>query len=295
MRYYSDWLEFKGNEMVVNDYKCNFDFIDLPNLAYALEKQVTCIYEYFQGEKLTLLVSGGIDSQMMAYAFVKARIPCDFVHFDISFEGRKNEAELLFVKQFSLEFGEVEIVPFDFSYQDVKLFAYEKDWLNTGCGAGHLLQLMAYEILEQKRTGYFVSSPGIFWTTPEGGFLSNFKTTNMTGFDFERNIPFMYFSPHLIHYYEKVHRTNQVYRYYKRFEPKHLAFTELGMFLRPKLSGWECMHDADYSEFTRLDFGNHFSPTHNQVRVRDFFMHKLQMEGQKKTVNDYVQMYSLGN
>ena len=304
MRYYSNWLEFKGDEMVINDYLCQHDHMDSQNLEHALIRQAQCIYQHFQDDKLTLLVSGGIDSQMMAHGFLKANIPCDLIHFNITFEGRKNEAEFLFTEHFflnnvfdadRLNFNQANFVHFNFTYQDVKLAAYEKDWLNTGCGAGHLLQLMAYEKFAQDTNGYFVSSPGIFWTTPEGGFLSNFKTTNMAGFDFERNIPFMYFSPHLIHYYEKVHRSHEVYQYYKRFEPKHLAFTELGMFLRPKLSGWECMHDADYSEFTRLDFGNHFAPTHKHVRVKDFFMEQLNMEGQKKVVNDYVQTYSLGN
>ena len=290
--------------MVINDYRCLHDFTNSPNLEYALIQQANCIYKNFKKEKLTLLVSGGIDSQMMAYGFLKAKIPCELVHFNITYEGRKNEAELLFVKQFDLDcarnsdmptFDQITVVSYDFSYQDVKLSVYEKDWLNTGCGAGHLLQLMAYERFIENKDGYFVSNPGIFWTTPEGGFLSNFKTTNMTGFDFDRNIPFMYFSPHLINYYEKVHRIHEVYRYYKRFEPKHLAFTEIGLFLRPKLSGWECMHNADYSEFTRIDFGNHFAPTHKRVNVRSFFMEQLNLSGDKKVVSDYVQMYSLGN
>lgn len=292
MRYHSNWLEFIGEKMVINSYTS--PRFDTPSTLHdALLRQAKCIYDDHSNENLILLISGGIDSQMMTYGFVKQNIPCKIVHFDMRYEGRKSEAELLFTKQFEIEHGiDVEYITFNFSKQDILLAAKEKDWLNTSSGCGNLLQLMAYDIYSETTDGKFVSSPGSFFFSSEGGFLVNLVNGQVHGIDINRNIPFMYYSQHLINYYEYVHRNHAVYQYYNRFDPKHLAFTELGMFLRPKLGSWECIHDADYSTLTKLDFGNQFSSTLLNYPTRHFFQNEIGIEGQKTHNTEYVMVYS---
>jgi len=289
MRYYSNWLEFKNDEMVVHNYSsCN----DSYNLKHALKKQAQSIYEKYKN--LNLLLSGGIDSHMMACGFIESKIPCKFTHFNIKYQGKENEAELFFVKEFMNEYNiDINIVDYDFNHEDVVLFAKEKDWVNTGCGVGHLLQLLAYEDYKNKCQEYFVSGVGGLVFCEGEGRLTNFAKFASSGFDFESNIPFIYYAPFLIQYYEKVHKTSKLYQWYNRFEPKHLAFTELGLFLRPKLNTSECLHDKDYRDYTRLDFGKHLSVSYFDEGNLKYFKEKFNLHDKKNLEVFYSVLYSL--
>jgi hypothetical protein len=77
----------------------------------------------------------------------------------------------------------------------------------------------------------------------------------------ENNVmSFYHYAPYVYKYYEYAHRKSFWLQYPVNFEPKHLAYTELGFDFRPKLSGWEGVIDQDYAELTTIDFGTGYDP-----------------------------------
>lgn len=242
-KFHKDWLYYDYQDLIVNKYPLG----DTPvSLIDALKKQAKTIHEEI--ENPIVFMSGGIDSQAVALAF-KGLKNVRYVFICPTFEGRKCETEYFFATQFAQKHDiPLEIVEEEYDRDSLKAFLEEKNFWNTGTGAGTIFQLPVIE--RERKNGYPITADGHFVYERRGErCYGTFKKPGLVlsqGIKLENQILFDFYAPYMFMYYEQAHIENPELQYHKKIEAKNLIYNELGFPFRPKLSGWEFLIDMEH-------------------------------------------------
>jgi len=252
MNFKNNWIEIpnKDENIIIN----NYSGYTPKTLLEALRLQAKQICEDFNN--ITVMVSGGIDSQQAALGFRHFE-NIRYVFLRIWIDNEYNKTEYLFAKEFAKKYA-IELEIFDVQ---INIQKHLIDYIKQESGLGALLQLYSYkEFSKQNRNSNIVVS------TPLMSFHRNGKICSgkipspyrglAQGYDPEKYILFYMYSPTIFKYYEYIHKKTKEIQYFIKFQPKNLAFTELGLPLRAKLNGWEISTENFIENLTLLDFGN---------------------------------------
>lgn len=296
------WLSFSDDhsQMFVDEYPSKHTIE--PTFEQTLIKQAKIIHA--DHPKLIHFLSGGIDSQTSAYAFLKAKIPIKHVFLKIYFNDVYNRAEYLFAQQFAHTHNlDLEICEYRYDSASLTDLALREDHFNTGKGVGALLQIEGFQKYVNDYPDHMImASYGNFLYKREGstcyGLVPNIHTGLFTGFLHERTLSFYYYTPLIFQYYEHLHRSDLMLQYPTRYQPKNFAYTHLGFPLRPKLNSWEQLHpDKSYSNLTLIDFGNDKTPRIDpSMYSQKLLLKAMNIESkdilQRKPSNDnYTELY----
>ncbi len=243
MKFYNDWISYDYKDLVVDQYPPENTPPDM-SMHFYLYKQAKAIAA--EVENPIVFVSGGIDSQAVAKAF--KNIPGTRFIFICPIFREENgtehicKEELFYAKSFAKQNGiELEIVQEIYTQDSLRDFLEERNFWNTGTGAGTIFQLPVIE--RERKNGYPITADGHFIFTREGSKCSGiFKKPGLVlseGIKLENQILFDFYAPYMFFFYEMKHRATPELQYKKRIEAKNLIYTDLGFPLRPKLSGWE--------------------------------------------------------
>jgi hypothetical protein len=234
-------------------------------------KQANLIFD--KHKKLMVTVSGGIDSQTIAYAFIKANLPVEYVFADFQLDTHHNDLEKTFALQFAKDNNiNLKIIDFKYTFDDIEYLMFETGYF-TGIrnGIGGTFQ---FDFLRKMTDMYpnhvIVTGCGGFKflrtnNTCSGNILDVFNGVNAFCLndddDSKKKIgsqatSFIYYSPIVVDYYQSKHRMNKMLQYPTSYQPKNMSYTELGFPMRYKLSSAEHMNgEYDYKTITRLNFG----------------------------------------
>lgn len=303
MLFYKNWIEIKNFKMKLNNY---MDMVIEDNLEKNLIKQSNFIYNNFSN--IVVSVSGGVDSQTAAYGFIKAKLPVKYLFLKIWFEGNYNKEDYFYAKEFCDENNvELDIFEYEYTKESLQDLILEQDYFNSCRGFGTLLQLNCFEQYKKEQKNInIVGAPGNFLFEREKnickGLMPNFSNGVTTGFNENGNISFFYYTPLIFKYYEIIHKKDKRLQFLKNYQPKNLAFTELGFPLRPKLNSWEQHHkNKDYINLTLIDIGNDKGPKleknkNSQRILLDSLGYseniKNKIMGNKPHVKEYIELYN---
>ena len=256
-----NWLYFsKTTAPVVNKYHSN----GLHNsLTEALIAQAKCIYNDFKDRRVVISMSGGIDSQVAAFAFAKANLPVKYVYFHITFENRP-EKERIYVDEFAKRYEvDLEIINYNFSKHEFKNFLIKEKWHPEASPGFQLFRKCYNDYLETYPDTLFVRAPASFYYLREGCVCSGVLKfpIYLLGYMYTycpQHVCFEFYSTHLFEYYESLHRKNKLLQFHKQFQAKNLAYTELGFDLREKLATPDWFDDDFHKTFNRtsIDFAS---------------------------------------
>ena len=258
-----NWLYFPDNmsSPIVNKYPIHEPYHSLSEAAIA---QAKSIYNDYKDRRIVILVSGGLDSQLAAFAFSKANLPVKYLYFNVTLENRP-EKERIYVDEFVKKHEiDLEIMSLNFSKMELKNFFINEKYHPREMLAGFsIFRKLFKDYLETYSDTLFVRSTVPFYYLREGGTC--FGTVQI-GNDFLDKIPnyspqhvsFEFYTTHLYEYYESLHRKNKLLQFQKKFQPKNFAYTELGFDLREKTATPDWF-DNDFhqpSRRTRIDFAD---------------------------------------
>jgi len=258
-----DWLYIPSSKgtPVVNNYPIHGYSTSLSD---ALIAQVKCIYNDFKDRRIVISLSGGIDSHQVAYAFAKANLPVKYVHFNFTFENRP-EKERIFIDEFAKKFNiDVDIIDYNFSKQSFKDFLVQIKYLsNIGY---HLLKKSHSDYLKIYPDAVFVQGNQWFDFLRNGNVcygslnLDPYYPQSSHIFD-PSSLTFQLYSTHLFEYFEYLHRKDKILQFHEKFQPKNLAYTELGFHLREKLGNCDWQTDNFHTPHVRtsIDFAYEMS------------------------------------
>lgn len=254
----SKWLDFSTDNVLI-DYNIYNLCEQNTDLTSSLILQAKSIYNDFKNP--VVFVSGGIDSQTMAYGFIKANIPVRFVNFKFLFNDMFCFSEQFYVKQFfeknNTSYETIEVIH---NKQSILSLFEKYDHFNTSRGFGILQILDSYlTFMKNNKNSTIITGSGIFAFERKNnicyGNIPHYNKGVTTSLLDNNIISFYNYAPYIYKYYEYVHKKNIWLQYPVNFEPKNLAYTELGFEFRPKLAGWEHFSNKDYSELTTIDYG----------------------------------------
>jgi len=93
--FHNDWITYDYNNLTVNEYP-NKNFHPT-TFKTALKEQSLVIA---QDVKPAVFVSGGIDSQAIAFGFKSLNIDADYIYIRSSYNGHYDKLEYFFVNEF---------------------------------------------------------------------------------------------------------------------------------------------------------------------------------------------------
>lgn len=272
-----DWLyipSFNGSP-VVNNYPIHGYSTSLSD---ALIAQAKCIYNDFKDRRIVISLSGGIDSHQVAYGFAKANLPVKYVYFNFTFENRP-EKERIFIDEFAKKFDvDVDIIDYNFDKQSLKDFLLQTRYLldvkfySSSVGL-FLFKKSHSDYLEIYPDTMFVQGDQWFDFLRSGNVCYGSLNINpiylQDAVIFENSIlTFQFYSTHLFEYFEYLHRKDKILQFHKKFQPKNLAYTELGFPLRQKIGicDWQTNDFHTSPTRTSIDFANESS---FQMQLKD--------------------------
>jgi hypothetical protein len=257
--YCNDWCTYDNSNLKVNSYlECETPH----NIHDALSLQAEAVDKAYSN--YVMFLSGGIDSHTKALGFILSGIYVEFVIIKHSYNNKHNNLEIFYAKQFCKKYN-VKLTVFEVNYtkKDICALMLEHDFLHSTIGSGSLFQLdgMRKYIAE---TGYKIvtsHTPFTFSRTDDtcSGYMYKPNSGVLQYLDPNSVIVFDVHSPYLYKYYEYTHRTTPELQVLKQYEAKNLAYGELGLTLRPKLSGWEFLCEKDYSKLSTIDWSDDHS------------------------------------
>jgi hypothetical protein len=257
--YYNNWCTYKNSNVDINEYK---SYKTPSSLSDALKIQAKLIDD--TNSDYVVFLSGGIDSQTKALGFILAGIDVKFVTLKHTYNGKSNDLEIFYAQQFCNKHN-VELTMFEINYSklDIQDIILERDLLSTAVGTGAVFQFDGYRKYIEQTGSKIVTSytPFTFkrveqtchgyMCKPDGNVLRYLNPDNIIVFDI--------YAPYLYRYYEHVHRNTLEIQILKQYEAKNLAYNELELPFRPKLSGWEFLCDKDYSTLNTIDWSDDHS------------------------------------
>lgn len=213
-----------------------------------------------------VFVSGGIDSQVMALAFARTKEPATYIYIRPWIDNHYNEVEYVYASAFAHE-HEIKLDVVDLRFDDAKHlgeFLLEQNYFNSPVGSGTVFLLEGIRQAKERWDGTPVTADGHFVFTRTGAMCrGSFKKPGLSlseGIRLEDQILFDFYSSDMFAYYEWTHRNTLQYQIPTRMEAKNIFYNELGIQLRPKMSGWEFLDSQhDYSKLSTIDFANDHS------------------------------------
>lgn len=257
MNFFNDWISYKNNKIVINDYDCNLHIGN--SFEDTLVSQAKIIYDNFKN--LNVFVSGGIDSQTIAYAFKKSKLPVNYYFIKMNYNDSYNKTEYFFASEFCKKYDiNLKILEYNFNKDDIIELLLKENFYEKETGVGVLFQTYCMNDFLNKTDGVIINGYGVFLYKRDynicKGLIPSLYSGHAYGCDIPNSISFYYYSPLIFKHYEHFHRTDKTLQYPVRFQPKNLVFTKLGFFLRPKLKGCEHMDFSDsYSKLTTINYG----------------------------------------
>ena len=300
-----NWLVWpeKNEKTIINIYPM-FDAYP-QSLKEALKLQAKCICDNY--DNLTIFFSGGVDSQQAAWAFKEIGADVNYVFMLYTHDGEFNKEEGFFAKSFADKYDiDFQIERFDTSEMLIDVIVQDFNYFECETGFGALLQQYGFKEYVQKHPEQnLVISYGNFLykrvgDTCYGMVPSPYRGTTQ-GFCHDEYIAFYFYTPIIFQYYEYLHRRDKELQYLKRYQPKNLAFTELGWNLRPKMNSWEHFSEDDYEDCTMINFGDdHYFYGHGLVGgTRSYLKHssfsekdKKDLRAKKKEKQSFTDYYS---
>lgn len=255
-----DWITYTDTgEQVIRSY--SGALTDDSSYLDALTYQAQQIFAH--EKNITVFVSGGIDSQSAAMGFVHARLPVKYVHVNFSYDDEANHMERFFAFDFAGRNG-IELTEFNYCMNRSRLadLVERENYFNTSAGLGGMIQMDCYrQYRETHPDETMVIGIGNFLFTRTDrtcrGLIPALTRGQARGFDYNLFLPFNYYTPRICQYLERRHREDEALQFFAKYEPKHLAYSDLGLPLRPKLSSCEQLHGIDkYRDLTVIDFGS---------------------------------------
>lgn len=255
--FHNNWITYDYNNLTVNEYpNKNFRPTTFKN---ALKEQALVIA---QDVKPAVFVSGGIDSQAIAFGFKSLNIDAEYIYIRSSYNGHYDKLEYFFVNEFcKRNHIDLQIIDLEFDKNSLRNFLLESEYFETGVGSGTVFLLEG--IRRYKGDGFPVTADGHFIFQREGNLCKGvFKKPGLTlshGIRVENQILFDLYYNFMFQYYEHMHRTTPEIQYLKKMEAKNLIYTHMfaGFPFRPKMSGWEFLdREHDYSTLSSIDWSN---------------------------------------
>lgn len=275
--HYRNWLDFSPNkiDMILNEYPLKNHPIG-NSLLDTMIMQADLIANTTDSEHLTLFMSGGIDSQMMAQAFVLAKIkkPIKYLFYKINYNGNYNKTELVYAKIFAKKYN-IDLFVYEITVTDQQLLdkIKSKEYITTKTGIANLFLIeIEKKYKQQYPNELIVKATGNFTFFRENnkcfGLIPHPQTGTISGTEHDTVVGFYYFSPLIFQHYEKLHRSEEELQYPTLYQAKNLAFTELGFYLRAKWYSTEQFYNYPFrtQDMTVLDFGDDHA-TNNEQRT----------------------------
>jgi hypothetical protein len=282
-----NWLTWpeKNEKTIINIYPMFDDYPE--SLKEALKLQAKYICDNY--DNLVIFFSGGVDSQQAAWAFREIGADVEYVFMMYIHEDKYNKEEFFFAKSFANKHNiEFQVETIDTSDMLIDVIVQDFDYFECETGFGALLQQYGFkEYVQKNPKKNLVISYGNFLYKREGdvcyGMVPSPYRGTTQGFCHDEYIAFYFYTPIIFQYYEYLHRMDRELQYLKRYQPKNLAFTELGWNLRPKMNSWEQFSDDDYEDFTMINFGDdHYFYGNGLVGgTRSYLKHSLLSEKDK--------------
>lgn len=267
MKFYKDWMSYDYENLTINEYpprnaiRCN--------LGQAIGNQAGLIATHV--ENPIIFVSGGIDSQAVAWGFSAFRnIDIKYVYICPVFidkHGDKHicKEELFFAQTFARRYRiNLEIVETVYDRNSLERFLIDRNFWETPTGAGTIFQLPVIE--REREIGYPVTADGHFVFKREGNMCSGvFKKPGLglsDGIKLENQILFDFYAPYMFKFYQDRHERCEELQYHRKIEAKNLIYTDMGYTFRPKLSGWEFLLGPlgiSIKDLTTVDWANDHS------------------------------------
>lgn len=255
----NNWLSFPDkNELIVVDESYQ-DVLVCNTLSGALRRNAKAIHDDYPN--LCVLLSGGVDSHAMSIGF--RHIPCKHIFIRFTFEdGSSNSLEEFFAVNYAKRNRiKLDILEYHITYKHFIELLESKNFFSTETGLGALIQLNAYDKVREKYPNHelVVGTPLMCFERENNkcrGVIPSPYRGLAQGYDPEKYILFYYYSPYVFRYYQHIHETKPEIQVFKKYQPKNLAFTELGLPFRPKMNGWESLTNVDFQNLTTIDFGN---------------------------------------
>lgn len=243
--YLDNWIEFNGDQGKINHRK---EYLVPDNLTEALVRQARIIYE--NHKDISVFVSGGIDSQMIAYAFKMAEIPVNYVFMKVHYNDRYNRQEYFLADQFARQYNiALDCLEVTYDKQSFTKLLANYHYFSRSMRLGSLIQCDVMSKYHKERGQLPVHGVGNFTYKREGttckGLIPNPNTGSTDGTNDIEAIPFFFHSPQLLTYYESVHKSNKIIQWHQFYQPKNFAYTELGWTFRPKLFSAEQMYSVN--------------------------------------------------
>jgi len=254
--------------------------------------------------KPAVFVSGGIDSQTMAWAFNTFVHDVDYVYIRSSYCGQYNELEYFFVSQFCKRHHiNLQIIDLEFDKSSLRDFLLESDYFNTPVGSGTVFRLEG--IRRYEGDGVPVIAVSNFAFVNDGSLCKGIFRKPGTGLSYgiplNEQIIFDQHSNYIFQCYEHYHKIIPELQYLKRIESKNIIYTNMGFPFRPKMSGWEFLDEKnDYSTLSTIDWSNDHGKNARFVRGIEVIVDVLdlpkeyigmKLEHQKDDSDNFVTLY----
>jgi hypothetical protein len=265
-RFYDSWLEYRDNTLPSDDVPLASSFeepvvksyeskVDIDNtlmgtyIRQALRIRARC------GSKITVLLSGGVESHSVALAFLNAMIPFKAVTFDFIYEDNHNLHEMFYSSAFCEQHHiQQHIVTEEYTAKKFKPILLE--YYNEYCVvfAGNLQRRAINRYHNEHPDEILVTGRGNLGFQRDGDICTG--NLGLPLID-KVTIPFFAYSPLIFKHYQYLHETDPLLQFPKRFEAKNLGHTLLNLPMRAKKSGGEAFYQKNNNnKSTIIDFGH---------------------------------------
>tara|TARA_Y100000593_G_scaffold32986_1_gene64895 strand:+ start:6833 stop:7858 length:1026 start_codon:yes stop_codon:yes gene_type:complete len=295
---YKNWIEWPKDSYspIINIYPM---FSEYPkSLKEALVLQAKMICENI--ENVSVFFSGGIDSQQVAWAFKEAGVDVEYIFLLFIHEGLFNKEEYFFANEFAKRFDiDYKIKTIDTSDMLVDKIVKEFNYFEKEAGFGAVLQQYGFKKhIEEHPEKNIVTGAGLFTYKRIDdtcyGMIPNLFSGKMSGYGYDEHISFYFYTPAVFQYYEYLHKNDRELQYLKRYQPKHLAYTELGWNFRPKMNSWEHFSRDDYEDQPLVNYADDHDIPGGWNGTKSYLEHssysekdKIRLIKQKKAEHDF--------
>jgi len=264
-----NWLYFPdaASAPIVNKYPLHGLHNSLTEASIA---QAKYLYNDFKDRRIVICLSGGVDSQLAAFAFAKANLPVKYLYFNITLENRP-EKERIYVDEFVNRYEiDLEIINYNFSKHELKNFLNREKYHPREMTVGfRIFRKFFNDYIETYPDTLFVRSPVPFYYLREGGVCSGAVKFDTDWLDkiythCPEHVSFEFYTTHLYEYYESLHMKNKLLQFHKQFQPKNFAYTELGFDFREKTATPDWFDEDFHQPYRRtcIDFADDMSLFH---------------------------------
>lgn len=294
------WYFYDYENFVI---KKRIPYTDVKDISSSLKSQAL---EICLDHKPLVFLSGGIDSQVMALAFLMIDSNATYIYIRPSLNKKYNETEYFYVKNFAKKYKiDLKIIELDFSIDSLKDFLIETNYFNSPVGTGTVFLLEGIERTKKIYEGTPITADGHFVFMRNGKVCSgSFKKPGLLlseGIKVENQILFDFYSSHMFAFYEFIHRNTPEYQWPSKMEAKNIFYNNLGLPLRPKMSSWEFIDQYnDYSTLSTIDWSNDHSEKARHVLGISALCDTLKLDTnliikkkrlQKDDTNRFVKLY----